>query len=140
MDAVRKKSFWIVLIAIVLIIIAGQLIAPKEWKSSDADLVVTNRSDTPIGSIVVDYPRWDGSSATEGTINADGSMITTGQKVYFFQVTWPAIVSVYADSHAEQLLMQFTIDEAPGDHCRWEAAVCGSGQDLSYALESVPKN
>jgi len=140
MDAVKKKSFWIILIVLVLVVVAVRVIAPKEQGTDDANLTVTNNSDTPIGSIGVSYTRWDGSSVSEGTINADGSMIGKGETVWFFQVNWPAIVTVYADLEATQLLTQIFIEETPEPNCRWEAVVCGSGQDLSYALESVPKN
>ena len=64
MNAVKKKSFWIILIVIVLIIVAFRLIVPKDWETSEANLTVTNRSDTPIGSVSVSYARRDGSSVS----------------------------------------------------------------------------
>lgn len=139
MDAVKKKSFWIILIVIVLIVVAVQLTAPKEWENSDANLTVVNESDTPIGSIAVDYPRWDGSSVTEGAVNADGSMIGKGDTVWFFQVRWPAIVTVYEDTEANRVLTQIYIEEAPEENCRWEATVYDLEGELSITLECVPK-
>lgn len=139
MDAVKKKSFWIILIVLVLVVVAVRVIAPKEQGTDDANLTVTNNSDTPIGSIGVSYTRWDGSSVSEGTINADGSMIGKGDTVWFFQVNWPAIVTVYADLEATQLLTQIFIEETPEPNCRWEAIIYNLEGNPNISLESVPK-
>lgn len=139
MDAVRKKSFWIILIVVVLIAVAVQLIAPKEWETGDANLTVTNKSDTPIGSIGVSYTRWDGSSVSDGTIHADGSMIGKGDTVWFFQVSWPAIVTVYADLEATRVLTQIYIEETPEPNCRWEAVIYHLEGEPNISMESVPK-
>ena len=139
MNAVKKKSFWNILIVIILILVAIRLIAPKEWETSDANLTVTNKSDTRIGSVSVDYTRWDGSSVSEGTVNADGSMIEKGDTVWFFQLGWPAIVTVYSDLQASRVLTQIYIEEAPEAHCRWEAELYDLEGELSISLACVPK-
>lgn len=139
MNAVKKKSFWIILIVIVLIIVAFRLIVPKDWETSEANLTVTNRSDTPIGSVSVSYARRDGSSVSEGALNADGSMIEKGDTVWLFQVSWPAIVTVYSDLESSRVLTQIYIEEAPEPNCRWKAEVYDLDGELSVSLTCVPK-
>lgn len=139
MEATKKKSFWIVLIVIVAIIIVVQLVAPKQWTSDEANLVIVSDSDVPIAAIQVEFPLLDGSSASEGTNRADGSMIMRGDRVSFFEVRWPAIVKLYADIDSSQVLATLYIEEKPEDQCRWVATVYDSENGLSFLLESVPR-
>ena len=133
------KSFWIIIIVVFLILIATQIIWPAKKESGDANLIVINNSQTPVGMVGVSYPRWDGSQVSEGASNADGSMLAQGDKLYFNGVQWPAVVTVYSDLQGEDSLMYFVVEEAPEENGRWQATIYDSDTGLSLTLESVPK-
>lgn len=139
MEATNKKGFWIILIIFVLIVVAVQVALPRQESTNDANLVIKNQSDQAVGSIVVEYPRWDGSLVSEGATKADNSAIEKGDSIYFFKVRWPAVVTVYADTQGSQPLAQITIAEAPQENCRWKAEIYDLDGELSVSLACVPK-
>lgn len=128
------KSFWIIFIAFVLIVVAVQIIFPADKTVEEPNLIVISDTDTPIGIIQVNYPRWDGSLASEGVQNADGSMMLRGDQVRFAITNWPATVMVYSDLQGSEVLAAIVIEAAPEGDGVWTATVYDSEDGLSVSL------
>lgn len=134
-----SKTMVIILIAVIAIFVAIQALLPdKETTADDANLVIVSDTDVAIGSIRVDYVQWDGTQLSESGMNADNSLITRGDELYFDSVSWPAIVTVYADLYGNEILAQLYIEETPESGI-WQATLYDGAEGLSFSLESVPK-
>lgn len=134
-----SKTMVIILIAVIAIFVAIQALLPdKETTADDANLVIVSDTDVAIGSIRVDYVQWDGTQLSESGMNADNSLITRGDELYFDSVSWPAIVTVYADLYGNEILAQLYIEETPESGI-WQATLYDGAEGLSLSLESVPK-
>lgn len=139
MEAVQKKGFWILVIAVILVVIAVRIVWPAQKSEDTSNLVVVIDTDAPIGSIGVSYTGLDGSEISEHVINADESLLIRGDRLFFQNVRWPATVTVWGDLSGTELLMSFPVEQAPDAQCRWEAVIYDGDDGLAVALNSVSK-
>ena len=134
-----SKTLIIILIVVIALFVAIQIILPdREPDKIKANLVVVSETDIPIGSVGVNYARWDGTSVTEGGLNADNSAIRRGEEFGFEIAGWPVIVEVYSDLDASELLACCVVEEAPPEGCIWEVKISEDAEGVVLVPNSVP--
>ena len=134
-----SKTLIIILIAVIALFVVIQIILPdKDPDKMKANLVVVSETDAPVGSIGVNYTRWDGTSVTEKGLNADNSDIRRGEEFGFEITGWPVIVEVYSDLVGSELLAYCVVEEAPPEGCIWQATIAEDTEGIVLALNSVP--
>ena len=134
-----SKTLIIILIVVIALFVAIQIILPdREPDKIKANLVVVSETDIPIGSVGVNYSRWDGTSVTEGGLNADNSAIRRGEEFGFEIAGWPAIVEVYSDLVASELLAYCVVEEAPPEGCIWAVKISEDAEGVVLVPNSVP--
>lgn len=127
MKKFRKSSF--IMLAVLML---TWMIAPSGCRvlaDERADVVFVNCSDTPVGSVGLDSP-----SSSQGGQNADGSPMGRGESIgLMYEVSYPAVVTVYADLDGEMPLASCVIEAEPkGD--RWYVAARDRGNGLVLEL------
>ncbi len=138
MEATRKKSFWIIIILMFLAVVVIRILWPAQKTERDANLLIISDMETPVGTISVDFARWDGSQVSQNALGADGDVISRGESFYFYDVGWPAIVTIYTDPKGNEVLTQLYIEQAPEAQCRWVATLYDGDDGISLSMESVP--
>lgn len=135
MKAPSKSMIMILIAVILLFVIIAAVMPDREVTKDNANLIVVSDTDTPIGSVQVNYTRWDGSLVSEGIQNADGSMLLRGDEARFAIISWPATVYVYADQQGMEVLAAIVIEAAPEDSGIWTATIYDSEIGLTVSLE-----
>lgn len=111
-----RKIRWMLLAALMLTLMS----APSGCRvlaDEQADVVFVNCTDTPVGSVGLDSP-----SSSQGGQNADGSPMGRGESIGFvYEVSYPAVVTVYAGPGGETPLASCVIETEP-EGGRWYVA------------------
>lgn len=76
--------------------------------SASGDLVFTNQSDIPVGSVGL---RWENESQI--SCHADGSLFGEGDYLAFTVERYPVTVTLYRDVEAREELISCVIEEPP---------------------------
>ena len=135
MKAPSKKLIIIMIAVILLFVIIAAVMPDREVTKEKANLIVSIDTNIPVGSVQVNFTRWDGSLSSEAVMNADGSMMGRGAEVGFEVTSWPATVYVYADQQGTEVLTAIVIETAPEDDGIWKASVYDSEMGLTVSLE-----
>ena len=128
-----SKRLIIIMIAAILVFAIIAAVSPDDDTAEEPNLIVSIDTDIPVGSVQVNFTRWDGSLSAEAVMNADGSMMRRGDEVGFKVSSWPATVYVYADQQGTEILAASVIETAPEDGA-WNAAVTGIAGDLTVSI------
>ena len=75
MKAPSKKLIIIMIAVILLFVIIAAVMPDREVTKEKANLIVSIDTNIPVGSVQVNFTRWDGSLSSEAVMNADGSMM-----------------------------------------------------------------
>jgi len=137
-----SKKLWIALIAVIAIVMVIAIITGRDMRQAvqlgSSNLVFVNASNTPVGSVGIDFSRWDGSGEACAGMNADGSPLKRGDRLYFDAGGWPVTVTVYRDLQGWEPLAQMVIEQAPPEtleECIWYViAQDGPGESITLTL------
>lgn len=114
-----SKKLWIALIAAVCIVAAVTAAAAKDMGEArslrDNNLVFVNGSDIPVGSVGISFSHEDGSHESGAGMNADGSPLRRGDRMYFDAAGWPVKLTVYADQQGTQPLASAVVTDKRPD-------------------------
>lgn len=134
------KRMIIALIAVILIFVVIVIAVPeKETGAADADLIFCNDSDTPVGSVYINYTNAAGSNVTEGGMNADSSLLKRGDDLQFEGVAWPVTVTVCSDLQGCEVLAQVIIEKAPAEGWYWQVTLVDSAAGAKLMVMDVQK-
>lgn len=135
-----SKRMLIAMIVVILIFVVIVIAIPeKESGAANADLVFVQDSDTPVGSVYISFARWDGSSVTEGGMNADSSLLKRGDSLSFDGVAWPVTVTVCSDLQGNEALAQIVIEEAPAEGRLWRVTLVDNTTGTKLILTDAPR-
>lgn len=125
-----KKGVSLILTALMLTVLPSCGCGGK-----NADLVFVNDSDTAIAAVVTYF-----EDQTSGAQNANSSPLKRGETFGFEAGEYPVTVVVYKDVELRQELGRVTVRQAPPDEGRWYVTARGSGNGLSFTVDTeMPK-
>lgn len=138
MKITEQRWFWILLVLILLAGLSVWILWAPQSTGVEADLVVLLDADTPVGSIGVSCTRPDGSQSSEQCIRADEQLFRRGEQLFFQDVSWPAVVTLWSDVQGTQLLMQFCVEQLEDAQGGWKAVISDGPAGLTVDLVQVP--
>lgn len=112
-----SKKLWAALIAAVCVVTGVTAVAARDMGEArnlrDSDVVFINGSDIPVGSVGISFSHEDGTRESGAGMNADGSPLGRGDRMYFDADGWPVELTVCADQQGTQPLASAILAEEP---------------------------
>lgn len=137
-----SKKLWLALTLAIVLVVAIAIVTGRDVRQavdlSGSNLVFVNRSSIPVGSVGIHFTRWDGTGESSAGMNADGSMLGRGDRLYFDAGGWPVTVTVCRDLQGWEPIAQTVVEQAPPEtleECVWYViARDGPGESMTLTL------
>ena len=141
-----SKKIWAALIAAIVIVAVISIVTGRNTdqaqRRADSNVVFVNDSNAAVGSVGYSFSRYDGTSESGGTCNADGSLLKRGDK-FWLDVQFPCTLTVYADVEGREPVAAMVVEEKPPETLQegvWYVIARDGDNGITLTLSSDPGN
>lgn len=111
-----SKKIWAALIAAIVIVAVISVVTGRNvneaLQQAGSNVVFVNDSKAAVGSVEYSFSRYDGTSESGGTCNADGSLLKRGDRLWL-DVRFPCTLTLYADVEGRKPVAVAVLEQAP---------------------------